>query len=100
LKFIQGRRCPKCNASHGELKIKKILDINNVKNIIEYTFIDCKNIRPLPFDFYLPDLNMCIEYQGMQHYEPGDFFGGIEEFEKRQLRDSIKEKYCIDNNIN
>jgi hypothetical protein len=53
----------------------------------------------LAFDFYLPEQNICIEYNGIQHYEPIKYFGGIEEFDKRIERDKIKIEYCKKNNI-
>ena len=54
---------------------------------------------PLPFDFYLHDYNVCIEYDGIQHFKPIEYFGGEEAFQKRQLNDKIKTEYCIDNHI-
>ena len=53
----------------------------------------------MPFDFYLPDYNACIEYDGQQHFEPIDFFGGEEKFKKTIQRDEIKTNYCLVNNI-
>jgi very-short-patch-repair endonuclease len=51
------------------------------------------------FDFYLPDYNILIEYDGRQHFESVDLFGGQEGFERRKLNDEIKNKYCIKNGI-
>ena len=53
----------------------------------------------MPFDFYLPDYNICIEYDGELHYKSIDFYGGEEELMKQQNRDNIKTQYCKDNNI-
>jgi len=100
-----GNRCPNCNnPSKGEDKIKEICTENNIKFVSQYKFNDCKNINPLPFDFYLSTYNTCIEYQGIQHYKPVDFAGkGIEwaeeEFKGNQIRDQIKRDYCDKNNI-
>jgi hypothetical protein len=66
---------------------------------IQYTFNDCLNIKKLPFDFYLPEYNICIEYDGEQHFRPIDYFGGLETFNKQKERDNIKNKYCENNNI-
>lgn len=56
------------------------------------------------FDFYLPDYNLFIEYDGIQHTEICRYFKTDEEnrkaLEKIQYRDKIKNQYCIDNNIN
>ena len=65
----------------------------------QHKFGDCKHKRKLPFDFYLPELNTCIEYNGKQHYEPIDFFGGDCGFKEQQIRDMVKNKYCYENNI-
>jgi hypothetical protein len=59
----------------------------------------CKYINVLPFDFYLPKYNICIEYDGEQHFEPLEFFGGIKAFDELKKRDEIKTKFCRDNNI-
>lgn len=95
--------CPKCNQSNGEKAVVKILH-NKIDYIIQYPFEDCKYKQVLPFDFYLPDYNICIEYQGIQHYEPVDFAGkgeewALREFKDNQIRDQIKRDYCKDNNI-
>ena len=49
-------------------------------------------------DIYLPSLNLGIEYQGAQHYEPIEFFGGEEAFKKSVERDKRKKKLCVKNN--
>lgn len=63
----------------------------------EYQFKDCVYKAPLRFDFYLLDYNCCIEYDGIQHFKRTNF--SHDNFEIRQLRDNIKNKYCQDNNI-
>lgn len=87
------------NISHGEFYIKTILEENNIKFEPQYKFDNCKNKFKLPFDFYLPDYNMCIEYDGLQHYRPIERFGGNEGFLKRQENDNIKTNYCIEHSI-
>lgn len=94
-----GRGCPRCKESKGEVEIRKWLEINNIEFIKEKKFDDCLNIRFLKFDFYLNELNICIEYDGIQHFKPIERFGGIIEFENLRIRDNIKNKYCFDNNI-
>ena len=70
--------------SNGEYRMAKILDDLCVEYEREYTFLGCKDERLLPFDFYLPEYNTCIEIQGKQHYKSVDFFGGEEGFKKRK----------------
>ena len=99
-----GSGCPQCNESKGEKKIEKILNKYNIYNITQYTFPDCKYKQALQFDSYLPNYNTCIEYQGIQHYEPVDFAGrgqkwAEQQFELNQKRDQIKRDYCNKNNI-
>lgn len=73
------------------------MEDNNIKYKPQKTFDGCKYKYKLSFDFYLIDHNMCIEYDGKQHYE--DIYNCPEEFKKTQLRDKIKNKFCKDNNI-
>ena len=96
---MRGHGCTSCNESHGERRVSQWLDRNSIKYISQYKFDDCRDINPLPFDFYLPKLNVCIEYQGHQHYYPIEFFGGQAYLEYVQYHDQIKSDYCIKNNI-
>ena len=96
---LNGRGCPKCKQSKGERLIENVLRKYNIKNTHNYKFDDCKDKRSLPFDFYLPLINTCIEYDGAQHFYSVDWFGGDIEFVNRQKRDIIKTKYCVDNKI-
>ena len=96
---IQGSGCPICKQSKGEAKIIKILTKNNINYTYQKGFDDCKNINKLSFDFYLMDFNTCIEYDGKQHYESNEFFGGIESLKLQQEKDKIKNEYCLKNNI-
>ena len=50
-------------------------------------------------DIYIPSLSAAIEYQGVQHYQPVDFFGGQEALAKRQELDQKKAQACKDNNV-
>lgn len=97
--ILSGTGCPKCNESKGEKAIANWLNKNNILYELQKRFNDCRSKKPLPFDFYLPDYNVCIEYNGKQHYEPIEYFGGQERFETQILRDNIKEEYCKKNNI-
>lgn len=85
-----------CKESSGEERIRKFLEFNKIEFIQEKRFIDCRNIKPLPFDFYLPNYNLVIEFDGQQHYEPKF---GEESFIRLQQHDKIKNQYCKDNNI-
>ena len=97
--FQRGQRCLVCNQPKGEVEIAKILQNLNVKFIPQHRFDDCKDKYRLPFDFYLPDFNMCIEFDGEQHFAPVEYFGGEEGFKDRKRKDNLKNKYCKENNV-
>ena len=89
--------CNLCTTSRGELKVKQFLDFYSMEYQRQYIFKDCKNIRNLRFDFYVN--GVCIEYNGIQHYEPVEQFGGVKAFKYTQKRDQIKRDYCRSKNI-
>lgn len=92
--------CMECkNHPQGELLISKKLKDLHISFKQQYSFKTCKNINPLPFDFYLPDFNIAIEYQGEQHYYPVKWFGGWNGYFKGYERDIIKHNYCIKKGI-
>jgi Zn finger protein HypA/HybF involved in hydrogenase expression len=99
-RHYHGSGCPLCRESRGEREIRKILIKNNINYIPQHKFSDCKNKKSLSFDFYLPDNNLCIEYQGRQHYIECEYFGGEKRFINQITNDEIKKTYCTNNNIN
>ncbi|MFW6130577.1 MAG: hypothetical protein ACOC56_05270 [Atribacterota bacterium] len=96
---LTGLGCPNCVKSKNEILIEKFLTINNIEFIPQKNFKDCRNKLPLPFDFYLPEYNICIEYDGEQHFKPVQF-GGMttqqanQSFKEIVFKDRIKTKYC------
>lgn len=91
--------CPNCKKSIGELKIKNILIEQNILFEEQKKFDSCRNKNKLPFDFYIESQNLCIEYDGEQHYTTKKFFGGIDGLKYRMKMDSIKNKFCEEYNI-
>jgi hypothetical protein len=91
--------CPICNESKGEKKIREILIEKNVNFTQQKRFKDCRDKNPLPFDFYLPDLNACIEYDGEQHFNERCTFGGKKRLNDIQKKDKLKNEFCLNNNI-
>jgi transposase-like protein len=91
--------CPKCKTSKGENTILKYLEDNKIKYIHQKTFEGCIYKNKLSFDFYLPNFNVCIEYDGLQHFEVIEYFGGQDAYDLRILKDNIKTEYCRNNNI-
>lgn len=95
---LQGESgCPHCRISKGEQKVEQYLKNNNIEYNKQYIFKDCKDKLYLPFDFYLPNHNICIEYDGEQHVRPAF---GEKAFYKTVLHDGMKNNYCKWNNIN
>ena len=94
---LRGFGCYICKNSKGEEKILNFLKLNNIIFEREKRFFDCKNILPLPFDFYLPKLNICLEFDGEQHFiEKPKWNSDLINIKKR---DEIKNIYCKKNNI-
>ncbi|HHX70106.1 MAG TPA: zinc-ribbon domain-containing protein [Gallicola sp.] len=98
--------CPNCNLSNGEKKIRQYLDFRGVKYIIQKEFDGLVGLGGglLSYDFYLPDYNLLIEYQGEQHEKPIDFKGlgkkyAKEQFKIQQEHDKRKREYAQNNNI-
>lgn len=95
--YIQKSGCPKCNSSRGEAMVRRILESIGGDFTEQQTFDDCVYKRKLSFDFYVGGI--LIEYQGKQHREPIELFGGVDKFKIQQLTDTIKRDYCEANNI-
>lgn len=91
--------CPKCNISKGEEKINNFLKNNNIIFETQKRFEKCKNINTLPFDFYLPEYNICIEFDGFQHYEKYSFEKDENRLNETRKRDNIKTNFCLKNDI-
>lgn len=94
--------------SSGERRIQTYLDNKGFKYQSEQEFKDLINPKTnihLRFDFYLPDLNTCIEYDGKQHFEiVPDFHGddiikAKKKLKQQKYKDSLKNEYCKLNNI-
>jgi hypothetical protein len=92
-------KCPKCRRSIGEQIIEGFLKEQNIQYINEYSFNDCVYLKKLRFDFYLPKYNMCIEFDGIQHFNKNNS-KFANEFDVSVIRDKIKNDYCIKNKIN
>lgn len=102
--LLSGHSCPMCNISNGEYQVKKWLEDKCINYEPQKKFVDCRDVFSLPFDFYIPDYNICIEYDGEQHFKPVSFGSGnkkrVEEiFEYTQRHDKIKTEYCERNGI-
>ena len=92
-----GTGCPMCNRRKGEDKVARYLKEKNI-NFIEQYRINNDNLLSINklfvVDFFLPNHNIIIEYNGKQHYAPIDYFGGKKKFEQQQDRDESLRFYC------
>lgn len=89
-----GQLCEHCKSveSMGEKRIRNYLEDNQIDFIPQKWFLDCKDKRPLPFDFYLPEYNILIEFDGRQHFGETNYF--TYSFEETKRHDKIKDNYC------
>lgn len=89
-------KCPKCSKkeSKGEKIIQSILDEKSIKYFREYP-INIKG-HNLHFDFFLPEQNLYIEFQGIQHFQAVPYFGGEQRLQKQQEFDQLKRQWCND----
>jgi len=93
-----GRGCPSCSSSYGESLIEKWLIKHNINFVHQKTFKNCYDKRQLPFDFFLPDYNTCVEYNGRQHYQRINFFG-TQSYNDYKKHDKIKKKFCKNHDL-
>lgn len=100
---LGGKGCSLCSASKAEKAVYAALASNDIEFVFQWKHAGCKNKKPLPFDFYVPSKNTCIEIDGIQHYKPMIFGASDktedEAFEYVKTNDSIKNRFCAENNI-
>lgn len=100
---LSGQGCPRCRESKGEIFISEILQSLDIQFIPQKQFDDCTNniqgryCRRLKFDFFLPDFNTIIEFDGEGHFQP--IRTSVKSIDKQIERDKIKNEYCKNNNI-
>ena len=98
-KLYRGQGCPKCHMSHLENEVTILLDKNNINYIYQ-----CNN-KHLPWlylqslDFYLPDYNIAIECQGLQHFKTGGKIFNTEKLKRTCESDYRKLNKCNSNGV-
>lgn len=97
---MRGVECPHCQNSSLEEKVAKELEKNNLKYVWHCRKKDLSWLGRQSLDFYLPEYSVAIECQGIQHFEPIEFFGGKKTFEYIKILDKNKFILCNENNIN
>jgi hypothetical protein len=93
---IYGSGCKDCDISIFFKRVKQFFNTKNILYITNHSFNELKAY----FKFYIPSLRTVIEFDGIQHYQPISYFGGIETYERLKINDKIKNDYCEDNYIN
>jgi hypothetical protein len=99
-----GKRCPFDNESKGETMVRVYLEKNNIPFKQFHKLKGCfSEINGrcilLTFDFYLPEQNAVIEYDGEQHYKPVERFGGEPTYQRQIILDNIKNVFCSKSGI-
>jgi very-short-patch-repair endonuclease len=94
---VSGNGCPKCKESKGEIIIREFLKSKKIRFTPQKKFKNCRNILQLSFDFYIPSLKTLIEFNGRQHYEAVELFGGEEKLKVQKENDKIKKLFAKNN---
>lgn len=101
--IYNGHGCPLCHSYRGEKRIKAFLDINGLLYEVQKKFPDLIIKRKLSYDFYLPDFNLLIEYQGQYHdgsiRKVKPHIQSDNKWERQQLSDKLKKEYAQTHNI-
>lgn len=96
--------CPTCtsftNKSIGETAISEYLNHLGIEFTPQKTFKGLEYISSLKYDFYIDEYNLAIEFNGIQHYQPVEYFGGEKYYKTLVECDNKKKKYAHENNIN
>lgn len=92
--------CPICSIKLNVSETKMLEFIKEVlkKYEIRYRYKP-KWLKRMELDVYVPKLKLGFEYQGIQHFQPVDFFGGIQTFISQVKRDQLKRKICFEKGI-
>lgn len=99
-KHLIGEGCPKCSETKGEQLVSKILSESNYIFDTQYVIPVVSDIRDnIRIDFVVKnqDITYLIEYHGIQHYQPVDYFGGLPKFVEQQDRDNLLRKLVLEN---
>jgi hypothetical protein len=94
---LNSRGCPVCRSSQGEKRLRQIFTQHDIKFIQQFRLPDINLLYR--YDFYLYELNILVEFHGIQHYESVGVFGGDERFALQQKRDAMKKSLAWDRRI-
>lgn len=91
-------KCEDCSnkITIGEKRMYDFFEDNNICYEPQKKFNDLKDRGCLAFDAYLPNLKICCEFDGTQHFKP---VFGDEKFEYTKMHDKMKDDYCKQHGI-
>ena len=78
---------------------KGIREIKDFLRKFKIEFLQNHILDRIEFDFYLPSIRVCIEFDGIYHYQPIEELGGLKTYDRVRLEEKIKSDYCEDNYI-
>jgi len=95
---LRGTGCPRCIQSLGERRVRETLETLEVEFVEQARFADCRDRQQLRFDFYVPSHRLLIEFDGRQHYQTSEKWGGEQELVDIRRRDAIKDRFAAKHN--
>lgn len=95
--FVFGQNCPKCTLIN-QMKLLQKLETRFPNLTFQWEY-KADWLGRQRIDIFISELKVAIEYDGIQHFVPLEFFGGKIEFEKRKKSDELKEQKCLKNGV-
>ena len=93
-----GKGCTECSLSKGEAQVAKFLDDHEFDYILEYPVLNELSGKYLRYDFYVPEINCFIEYDGEQHFKPVNL-GGMSDEQALKVHEGVVKRDKIKNKI-
>lgn len=93
---LKGAGCPACVQSEGEQRVREALCLLDVDFREQSRFPECRDRGVLPFDFFVPNHRLLIEFDGRQHYDNSEHWGGAEKLAEMQRHDEIKNRFAAE----
>lgn len=93
---LKGHGCPSCVQSNGERRVREALQDLGVEFREQVRFPGCRDRGTLPFDFFVPSHRLLIEFDGHQHYDNSEHWGGGAKLAEIQRHDRIKDRFAAE----
>jgi len=92
---LSGHACAMCCCSRGERRVRQVLNELDFEFCEQARFPECRDRGQLAFDFYIPGLRVLIEYDGKQHFQRSELWGGHHVLALTQRHDAIKDEFAV-----